>query len=189
MSHMRVAAIKRESTADLIVAAATQCWAANPSATLDEVAVIAGVGRATLHRHFPGGRLDLLHACATAGIAALDGALSAAELDSLPPDAALHQLIDLLVRSGDRFHFLLVVDLGGNDDFDRAEAQINARIHAILDRATEHGVLRRDVSRIWRFRAIEALVYAAWTAIAAGEIAPLDAPLLVRDAMLRGFGA
>jgi AcrR family transcriptional regulator len=186
---MRVANSKRESTADLIVAAATQCWAADPSATLDEVAVIAGVGRATLHRHFPGGRIDLLHACATAGIAALDDALRAAELDSAPPAEAIDRLIDLLVQSGDRLHFLLVVDLGQDDDIERAEQQINDRIQAILDRATAHGVLQREVSRIWRFRALEALVYAAWTAIAAGEIAPLDAPRLVREAMLRGFGA
>jgi AcrR family transcriptional regulator len=185
---MRVTITKSESTAAAIVAAATECWAADPSATLDEVAAIAGVGRATLHRHFPGGRLDLLHACATAGIAALDEALRSAELEAAPPAVALDRLIDLLVQSGHRLHFLLVVDVSGNAEIVHAEQQINDRIHAILDRATAQGVLRREVSRIWRFRAIEALVYAAWTAIAAGEIAPLDAPVLVRDAMRRGFG-
>ncbi|MDX2182588.1 MAG: TetR/AcrR family transcriptional regulator [Gemmatimonadaceae bacterium] len=185
---MRVAAAKRESTADVIVAAATQCWAADPSATLDDVATIAGVGRATLHRHFPGGRIDLLHACATEGIRALDEALTAAEVDAAPPATAIDLLIDVLVQSGHRLHFLLVVDLSQDDDIERAEQQINARIQAILDRATTQGLLRRDVSRVWRFRVLEALVYAGWTAIANGEIAPLDAPVLVRDSLYRGFG-
>ena len=37
-----------------IVAAAIRLWAVNPGASLSEVALRAGVGRTTLHRHFQG---------------------------------------------------------------------------------------------------------------------------------------
>ncbi|WP_345780906.1 helix-turn-helix domain-containing protein, partial [Gemmatimonas sp.] len=50
LSHMTRIHI---SARDRIVEAAATVWAADPSATLDVVAQRAGVGRATLHRHFP----------------------------------------------------------------------------------------------------------------------------------------
>ncbi|MFO0230533.1 TetR family transcriptional regulator, partial [Gemmatimonas sp.] len=67
------------SARDRIVEAAATVWAADPSATLDVVAQRAGVGRATLHRHFPS-RAALIRTAALEGIAALAAALDAATL-------------------------------------------------------------------------------------------------------------
>jgi hypothetical protein len=70
----------------------------------------------------------------------------------------------------------------------RAEAQIDAPIRQLLDDAANARELRAGVPSGWRFRALEALLYAAWTAVAEGTVARLDAPGLVRDAFRRGFG-
>ncbi|MFN9216054.1 MAG: TetR/AcrR family transcriptional regulator [Gemmatimonadota bacterium] len=173
---------------DRIVEAAATVWAADPSATLDVVAQRAGVGRATLHRHFPS-RAALIRTAALEGIAALAAALDAAALGQRRPAEALDALINILVPFGDRLHFLLVTgELIDDPDLAAAEAAVNGSIRQLLDSAAAAGVLRNDLPAAWRFRALEALLYAAWTAVAVGEIARLDAPELVRDTLRRGFG-
>jgi AcrR family transcriptional regulator len=180
--------IARLAPRDRLLLAAAAVWAADPSASLDVVAQAAGVGRATLHRHFAT-RADLMRSAALDGIAALATALHAAALDSRPPAEAIDALIDLLVPFGERLHFLLVTgDLIDDAEVLAAESSVDAPIRRVLDAAVEAGVLRAGVPRAWLFRALEALLYAAWAAVAAGELARLDAPGLVRDAMRRGFG-
>lgn len=186
---MRHQTIWSPTTFDRIVDAATRVWAANRSASLERVAVEAGVGRATLHRLFPA-RADLIRAATLTGIAALDDALTAAGLgDGAQPDD-FSRLIGVLVRAGDQLHFTLVAaELLDDPEVRAAEAIVDARLHMLLDGATRAGVLRADIPRVWRFRAIEALVYAAWTAVAEGDLAPNDAPALVLNTILRGLGA
>ena len=105
-------------------------------------------------------------------------------------DDALVTMVEILVHFGDRLHFVLVAgELLGDPAITAAEAEVDARLQGVLDNAVVAGVLRSDVPRAWRFRAIEALVYAAWTAVAGGELAPLDAPGLVYDTLIRGLGA
>jgi AcrR family transcriptional regulator len=173
---------------DRLLRSAAAVWAADPSASLDVVAQAAGVGRATLHRHFAS-RADLMRLAALDGIAALAAALEAADLPSRPPAEALDVLIDVLVPFGERLHFLLVTgDLMGDPEVAAAEASVDAPIRRVLDAAAAAGVVRGAGPSAWRFRVLEALLYAAWTGVAAGELARLDAPGLVRDAFRRGFG-
>jgi AcrR family transcriptional regulator len=181
--------MRSEPTRARIIAAATSVWSADPSAALDTIASDAGVGRATLHRHFPS-RIDLLRAAAIEGISALDDALAHAPLADLQSHEALATVTAILVRFGDRLHFVLVAgELLGDPAVSEVEARIDARLHRLLDEAVAQGVLRSTTPKVWRFRAIEALVYAAWTAVAAGELAALDAPGLVYDTILGGLGA
>lgn len=171
-----------------IIAAATRIWSADPSAPLDAVANEAAVGRATLHRYFPA-RADLLRAAAIDGILTLDEALATAGLADHAPADALRTMTDILVRFGDRLHFVLIAgDLLGDAAVAEVERRVDTRLHALLDRAVTDGTLRADVPKAWRFRVIEAIVYAAWSAVAEGDLAANDAPGLVYDAMMRGLG-
>lgn len=173
---------------DRLLRAAASVWAADPSASLDAVALAAGVGRATLHRHFPT-RVDLVRAAALEGLTALAEAVETVTATADAPGARLDALIDALVPFGDRLHFLLVTqELLGDATVRRAEAQIDGPIRQLLDDAASARDLRADVPSGWRFRALEALLYAAWTAVAEGAVARLDAPGLVREAFRRGFG-
>ncbi len=184
---MRQQSIAKDNPAR-ILAAATRLWALDPSATLDQVAREAGVGRATLHRHFPG-RADLLRATALAGIHQLGAALDARLLETLSAGDALRAVIDVLVPAGDQLHFLLVAtEVYADPEVALAESAVDARIIPVLDRCVPEQVLRADTPMAWRMRAIEALIYAAWTAVANGELAARDAAGLVYDTVLRGFG-
>jgi hypothetical protein len=148
------------------------------------------------HRRRPSGgppctaaRADLLRAAAIDGILTLDEALANAGLTEQPAAEALRALSAILVRSGDRLHFVLMAgELLGDAAVTEVERRVDARLHRVLDRAVAEGVLRADVPKAWRVRVLEALVYAAWTAVADGELAVNDAPGLVHDAMLRGLG-
>ena len=176
------------SARNRLLRAAATVWGADPSASLDSVARAAGVGRATLHRYFTS-RTELMQSAALDGIAALADALEHAGCFRLDAAPALQAMVDVLVPFGDRLHFLLVCgDLMGDPAVAAAEAEVDARLHRVLDIAVADGLLRADVPRAWRFRAIEALIYSAWTAVAAGELARLDAPALVHSTLLRGLG-
>lgn len=189
MSLMRYSSTAPVTNRAKLIAAATRTWSGDPSASLDVIAAEAGVGRATLHRYFPS-RTDLLLAAAMEGLAALEAALDLARLPDLSHHDALVTVVEILVQSGDRLHFtLLAGELLGDPDVAAAETRLNARLQLVLDAAVAAGVLRSDVPKAWRFRAIEALVYAAWTAVANGELAPRDAPALVYDTLIRGLGA
>lgn len=186
MEHKSIISIRPR---DRLLRAAASVWAADPSASLETVAAAAGVGRATLHRHFPT-RIDLMRAAALDGLAALADAVEMVTAAATSPGATLDALIDALVPFGDRLHFLLVTqELLGDAALQRAEAQIDGPVRRVLDEAAAAGALRSDVPSAWRFRALEALLYAAWTAVAEGEVARRDAPRLVREAFRRGFGS
>jgi AcrR family transcriptional regulator len=173
---------------DRLLRAAASVWAADPSAPLETVAAAAGVGRATLHRHFPT-RVDLMRAAALDGLAALADAVEMVTAAATSPGATLDALIEALVPFGDRLHFLLVTqELLGDAALQRAEAQIDGPVRRVLDEAAAAGELRSDAPSAWRFRALEALLYASWTAVAEGDVARRDAPRLVREAFRRGFG-
>jgi AcrR family transcriptional regulator len=174
--------------ADRIVGAAIRVWGADPSASLDVVAREAGVGRATLHRHFAS-RADLLRAATLDGVAVLLRALDDAGLEAHDPARALDAALDALVGVGDRLHFVLVAaELAEDAELAEAEAIVDARLLPVIERALAAGVLRAELPSAWLFRAMEALVYAAWTAVARGEVARLDAPALLRSTVLRGLG-
>ena len=67
----------RPDTSAAIIEAAFEVFSANPSASLSVVADRAGVGRATLHRYFPG-RRELMRALAKLAIEELDMAVEKA---------------------------------------------------------------------------------------------------------------
>ncbi|PTL75167.1 TetR family transcriptional regulator [Vitiosangium sp. GDMCC 1.1324] len=193
MSHMRRRGIgdppssaAPSGTRALLLSTAAQVFAANPSASLDEVARTAGVGRATLHRHF-GSRTELIRAAGLDAIAQLEQALRAHPFEKLPPAAALDAMATALVPWGEKLRFLLVAsELEEDPELKAAEARVDERIGAVLDRAREKGVLRRDVPLAWLFSSFEALLYAAWMAVARGDLAANDASRTFLETFLHG---
>lgn len=171
-----------------ILDAAALVFARNPGATLDEVATVAGVGRATLHRHFAG-RLDLQREVGVRGLAAIEAALGGLGLGRRPPREALEAMIDALVRVGEQLHFLLrTAELYEDETIGRAERRVDALVGAVLDRCARDGVLRDGLPRAWIEAALEALLYAAWTAVANGDLARNDAARVLTGTFLDGFG-
>lgn len=190
MYHMKSNCLKPpplEGPKARLLAAAARVWSRDPAAGLGAIAQAAGVGRATLHRYFPG-RPDLLRQAGVAGLVALAEALEGLDAD-LPPEAALRALFQVLVPFGDRLHFLVVTpELEGDSQIQAAEARVDARVLPLLERCTKAGLLRADLPPGWRDAVLEALLYATWAAVARGEVAPLAAPGLLHETVMRGLG-
>lgn len=177
--------METDRTRRAVVEAATRLLVKNRGVSLAEVAAAAGVGRTTLHRHFPG-REDLVRAVA---LDALDRAERA--LDGEPGDgdvaAALGRAAEALTPIGPQLAFLLSeASLGRDPDVRRRTDEAIAPLLALATRAGDEGLLRRDVPRDWVVDAFFGLLLAAWDSVADGRLAARAAPRLVVDTLLTG---
>ncbi|WP_161606744.1 TetR/AcrR family transcriptional regulator [Myxococcus xanthus] len=170
------------------MSAAARAFAVDPSAPLVDVARSAGVGRATLHRYF-GSREELLREAGLDSLVQLEQALKAHRFARQAADVALESLVGALAPWGDRLRFLLVVsELSQEPSLKDTEARVDEQIMRILLRARDEGVLRQDLPSAWLFATFEALLYAAWTAVAQGDLAANDAARTLHETLLHGHG-
>src|SRR4051794_1154112 len=100
------------------------------TATMDEVAKAAGIGRATLHRHFAG-RDALVRALEELGIQEFEAALDAAAMDEGTSDEALHRFVRAVEPSAGLLSFLVTEnqlweDGDQNAGWDRLDARVAA---------------------------------------------------------------
>lgn len=93
------AAGPRSRTRRAILDAAMSVLAADTGASLGDIAAAAGVGRSTLHRHFPD-RSDLRRALARHVHAISNAAIAHAEPDCGPPVAALRRVVECQLDLG-----------------------------------------------------------------------------------------
>jgi AcrR family transcriptional regulator len=162
--------------------------ARSPSASLDEIARAAELGRATLHRHFAS-RTDLLREIGLVALATIETAVSEARLAEDVPEVALRRLIEVLTPLGVHARFLLyAAELYDDPELGRADERINSMILPVLMRLRQAGVLRADMPDAWQFASLQALLYAAWDAMHFGAVARNDAPRLVLSSFLHGAG-
>jgi AcrR family transcriptional regulator len=162
-----------------------------PTASLDEIAAAAGVGRATLFRHFPN-RTALLR---EAGRQVLDD-VDARLASTIPPPGsrtetrrALRALIVVLIDGGLPLHAVFSAPGLADDPALRAASKrLDRHIAPLLAAAAATGLLRRDLDAAWLDAAFDGLLFAAWTAIREGRLALEDAPDHLLTTLLHGFG-
>lgn len=172
---------------------AAEVLVTRPTASLGEVARAAGIGRTTLHKQYAT-REELLVAVAYRALDLLHEAVAAAALPSDVTDPQLvarnlEQLVTTFVPLGPELVFLLRQPT--LDD----EPDVMTRLHALdppLAELVHHGqrigLLRTDMSDRWIVATLFAQTYVAWEGVAAGWLAPRDAPQLVIRTLLEGFG-
>ena len=159
----------RLSSPEAIRRAALELLAANPGAPLAEVAARAGVGRATLHRHFSS-RDELIRALAIDALDAVDAACAGLEDE---PDAglALEQMFERLVPLAHQFHFLSRCTLDDPEIDRRYARQIDA-VAELVVALRQQGLLDPAVPDAWSVTLIDSLIWSAWSAAADGAIPP-----------------
>lgn len=167
---------------------ATKVLLADPSASLGDVAKAAGIGRTTLHKRYPT-RHDLVLALAGEALDVIDEAMADIDLRGPAPEV-LEALVTALVPLGPRLEFLL--RFPGLENDQRLAARMEVMDKPVIDfvrDAQEGGALRADLPTWWVANALYAGIHSAWEAIAAGRLAPLDAPELVLTTLSRGITA
>jgi AcrR family transcriptional regulator len=165
---------------------AAQVLVADPAASLAEVAVAAGIGRTTLHKHYAT-RDDLLRAVGHRAVDLWEQALSQV---TDAPDGGLRAIITAMVAVGSQLGFLWRTPALHRDQAleERSRAAQDVTL-AVLRRACQRGVLAPATPDWWLLSTFFSLIYVAAESVADGHLAPNDAPRLVTDTFLRGIGA
>ena len=163
--------------------AAIRLWAEQPSAGVADVAAAAGVGRATLYRHFPT-RESLLEAIRTQGLTDGEAAMETCRLDEGPAMEALSRLLAAWLELGDRYR-VVVANPSKPDNLDARtrEERLGAAMHMLILRGQTEGEFSQDVPPMWGASAVGALLVAAIRGVGEGRIPREDAhALLIRSA-------
>ena len=164
--------------------AAIRLWAEEPSAGVADVAAAAGVGRATLYRHFST-RESLLEAIRTQGLTDGEAAVEACRLDQGSATDALSRLLAAWLELGDRYR-VVVANPSQPDNLEaRArEERLAEAIRGLILRGQEEGEFSTVVPTVWGASAVGALLVAAIRGVGEGRIRREDAhPLLIDSAV------
>lgn len=135
-------ASRLRTPAAILEAAARVFAERGAAASMADVAAAAGVGRATLYRHYPN-RESLLQALAGEAVADAAARIAGAGLDGVPPEEAIRRVARALVATGSRYAILFRERVHPDDA--EVEALIATPVRRVLARAAEEGLLRTDV--------------------------------------------
>lgn len=178
-----------ERSREAVIEAATQVLLHDPRASLGELAERIGIGRTTLHRHFPT-RAALVRALAYDALERLATAYRTVGLEpgvgesprGVDVQAVVGQLIEVTLPLGPRLMFLLrTVELYDDPEVLRLTSEMDVPLDAVLADAQASGSLHPGPPTWWLRETLYSLVYLAWEQIHLGRLAARDAaPLLLR---------
>lgn len=156
------------------------------TATMDEVAKAAGIGRATLHRHFAG-RDALVRALEELGIQEFEAALDAAALDEGTAEEALRRFVAAVEPGAGLLSFLVTENqLFEGDEQNDGWDRLDARVSAFFRRAQERGEIRIDLTPAWLTEALYGLIGTGAWAVQAGRVAAQDFQYMIVELLLGG---
>lgn len=168
--------------------AAADVLAVAPHSSLAEVATRAGLGRATLYRHFEN-REALRAAIRAEALSRATTALTDADLLDCDTREGIRRAAAVLVPLGVRFRILLSEGADADEDFLAARNEALAPLWGVVARGVEQGELSPTANAAWLGLVLAGTLMAAVRAAGAGLIDPAEAGDLVADAFISGFGA
>ena len=175
----------RPGTLEAIVEAAITALGANPAASMSEIALQAGVGRATLHRHFPNrdALLNLLqHRC----LEETNEAVAALVSEEQPSLARLENAMRAIIPLGDRYSFL-------SSEYSEDETLVAAYraqlswVKTLIGDLKADGHMAADVPDTWALAQIDQQVWIAWDQVSRGHLSAEEAPALAVRTLLHGL--
>ncbi|WP_175409238.1 TetR/AcrR family transcriptional regulator [Streptomyces sp. TRM64462] len=171
---------------DQVLRSAAALLSRKSTATMDEVARAAGIGRATLHRHFAG-RDALVRALEELGIQEFEAAIDAARLDEGCAEDALRRLVAGVEPGAGLLSFLVTENqLFEGDQVNEGWARLDARVAALFRRGQERGEFRIDLTPAWLTEALYGLVGTCAWAVQDGRVAAKDFQYMIVELLLGG---
>lgn len=175
-----------ERTRAAILDAAAQVLSRRPDAAMADIADAAGVGRATLYRHFPT-RESLLSGVADSAVTELVDAIDAARLEELPADRAIARLTSVFLRTGAKYAALVGLVEACLDADDKH--RVTEPLRAMFGRGMRDGTLRKDLPHDALDEMYGALIERALSLTTAGTMTPEQAADAVVTLFLEGARA
>lgn len=152
---------------------------------MDEVARAAGIGRATLHRHFSG-RDALVRALESLGIQETESALDRAGLGEGPAQDALRRFVAAVEPAAGLLAFLVTENELFEGEVHDGWNRIDARIAGLFRRGQERGEFRIDLPPAWLTEALYGLIGACAWAVQDGRVAAKDFQYMTVELLLGG---
>lgn len=168
----------------VVLEAAADLFAMHEDVSMAEIAEAAGVGRATLYRHYDSREalvVDLADfACETAGQALID-----ARLDDVGVEEAFQRAFRAIVGVGSRFAFAFGPDPHAPDG--AAGERLRLRMTELVERGRREGVLGADVPATCLLVGLRGALLSAVEL--AREVGPEDAAAFGARLFLHGTAA
>ena len=178
----------KQTTREKIIQCAVTVLATNPLASLDEIAEAAGVGRATLYRHFES-RSVLIRELMVNAKEKMDAVANPILKGDLPARERLDHLVRAIIPLGASLKIAVF------EPFCRFDPEFRSKIEEVYDNLRKfcrelkvEGVVAVEIPDAWLATSLDRLVLTAWENIHSGDIAAKDAPGLVLRTFLDGNG-
>ncbi len=183
MSHKKDRRIIQSEEA--IIEAGIKTLLINPSAGMSEIAAAAGIGRATLYRHFDT-REALVRALALKCYEEIDEAWKPYE--HLIGRAAIEKIIDVQMPIANRFRFLgsLWTYVEGDAEIERIETQINEDMNLLFDHAKSMGDIDTNLPTAWITCFFDSTLMAGWMMMETKQTSAEEAATYVKRLFFDG---
>ncbi|GAA2975031.1 TetR/AcrR family transcriptional regulator [Actinokineospora diospyrosa] len=174
-----------ERSVRTILEAAERVLAANPAASLEQIAEAAGVARTTIHRRFAN-RQALVDAMVRNVLDQLDVVIESAHPDTAPPLVALHQITAEVLRVKLGWPFAMTESFAPGSKWAQGQQQLVTRCVALLARAQAAGLVAADADLPWTCQVYYALIGEAAHNTTGTD--PHELATKVIDTLLHGAG-
>jgi AcrR family transcriptional regulator len=158
-------------------------FALDPAAGMTEVALHAGVGRATLYRHFPS-REDLMAAIKAQARHEAVTAVESCPVDEGSSIECIERIVSAVIELGDRYRF---IDNWRSDGDEEPRERISAALRAAVERGQRRGEITRGIPADWAVMVIRSLMLAALEQLSDGTMSDRDAERLVKRIVVQGL--
>lgn len=176
----------KTSARQALLDAATTLLAENPGASFIEIAEAAGVGRASLYRHFPS-REALLRELSLEAIRITDEAGDHIMKQATSASHALQMSIEAMVPLGDRFYFLTRLPDFYDPEVEKELQRQNQEMVSLIKAVQKEGAIDKKLPAQWAMEVFNGLIYAAWTSISQGDLKAEQASQLAYRTLLNGL--
>lgn len=177
----------RPQTRSAIVEAAFQLYKSDPNASVADIAKLAGVGRATLHRYFPS-RDDLTVELALIAIKELDEAAETAAEKAASYTEAIKLVLFALIPLADRHWFLINQTVDDESAVQREYTRQAQETAELIDHAKLEGGLNPQVPTQWLCEVFDGLLFAAWEMVRKENATAKQAAELAWNSFINGAG-
>ena len=183
---MNKADARYQKSRNAIVEASIQRLLTNPDASMSEIALAAGVGRATLYRHFET-REELIKALTLLCLEETDEVLKPIKEQGLTGLPAIVESIRLIVPMAERFRFLMSLTSIGESDatIGRAYRRQLRELIGYVEDGKKAGDISKTLPTEWVVASYDALLNASWTLIQYDKMDTAE----VTEVFIRSFSA
>jgi len=152
----------RLRTRRAILDAAVEALAENAAATLSDIAVVANVGRTTVHRYFPE-RSDLITAISADALDKVATATERARLDDGEAPEAMSRLCQECFELGDLFTlFFTVPELVSRPAWEQ-DTDADRALVRLVERGHAEGTVDKEMDPAWLQQLLWSLLFTAWS--------------------------